>query len=65
MWLWRLNRWRVRACVRCMHKMYIILLDTKRTGGSNTFTLPPSEASISTYVSSLANYGEVRERCQT
>jgi hypothetical protein len=31
---------------------------TKRTGGSNTFILIPSDASIFMYVSSSANYRE-------
>jgi len=32
--------------------------ERRRTGGSSTFTLPPSAASIFMYVSSSANYRE-------
>jgi len=33
--------------------------EKKHTGGSKTFTLPPSAASIFTYVSSSANYRQL------
>jgi hypothetical protein len=39
-------------------KEYSKQIKKERTGGSNTFTLPPSAASIFKYVSSSVNYTE-------
>jgi hypothetical protein len=50
------------GCGGCKKIYESVLLETQtgHTGGSNTFTLPPSGASMSTYVSSLENYRVLR-----
>src|ERR1700679_589960 len=59
--LWRLKGDR-RISKKCITRIQKQDKERERTGGSNTFTLPPSAASIFMYVSSSANYRQAHRQ---